>query len=155
MRRLAPAALLAALPALARAADMMPVDLTDILVPIGVVGTVFGFSALIVGIVFYAVHRDNRLRHETIRMALEKGQPLPPELLDPVKQHDPIMRDLRRGLILLGVGLGVGLFLAFSPVAGAHRQWAVGFVPGIMGLAYLAAYAVARRQARSAQAAAE
>ncbi len=151
MRRLVPATLLATLPALARAADTLPVDLEDILVPIGVVGTVFGFSALIVGIVFYAVHRDNRLRHETIRMALEKGQPLPPELLDPVKQHDPIMRDLRRGLLLIGLGLGLGLFFAVI----GEPEWAIGFIPGFMGVAYLACYAMARRQPRVPQAAAE
>lgn len=151
MRRLVPAALLATLPALARAADTMPIDLEDILVPIGVPGVVFGFSALIVGIVFYAIHRDNRLRHETIRLALEKGQPLSADVLDPAKRVDPVMRDLRRGLLLIGLGLGLGLFFA---VAG-EPEWAIGFIPGLMGVAYLACYAMARRQPRVPQAAAE
>jgi len=139
MRRLAPATALSLLPSLARAAELQ-----DTLVPILVVGIVFGFSALVVGMVFYAVHRAQRLRHETIRLALEKGQPLPADLLDPPARRDPKLRDLRRGLLLLAFGIGVCLYLGLSPLAGVHREWPAGFVPGLMGLAYLATWAVGR-----------
>ncbi|HET6437450.1 MAG TPA: DUF6249 domain-containing protein [Anaeromyxobacter sp.] len=140
----APLALLLALaPGLARA----DIDLENVLVPISVVGIVFGFTALMVGIVFYAVHRNSRLRHETIRIALEKGQPLPPNLLDPPsRRRDPVQKDLRSGLLLVAIGLGVGLFLLLAPFGEGQRAWAVGFIPLLMGFAYLAAYAVARRE---------
>jgi hypothetical protein len=148
MTRLGPAALLFLLPGLARAASSAE-GLAEILVPIGVVGTVFGFVAVVVGIVAYARHRNGRLRHETIRLAIEKGQPLPPDLLDPVRRTDPGLRDLRRGLLLLALGLGLSLCLAISlPPDAPVGLWAVGFIPGFMGLAFLGSYAVARRQLR-------
>ena len=150
MNRLAPAFLLALAPGLARAAEA---NLTAILVPIAVIGITFGFTALTVGILAYRRYRSDTLRHETIRLALEKGQPLPPGLLDPVAVRDPGARDLRRGLVLLAIGLGLGLYLYFSPAPGApHPTWAVGFIPGLMGISYLAAHFIAQRQARGAQA---
>ncbi|HVO20605.1 MAG TPA: DUF6249 domain-containing protein [Anaeromyxobacter sp.] len=153
MTRLAPAALLALVPALPRAADTMPVDLENILVPLGAIGSTFGFVAVIVAVVAYARHRNQRLRHETIRLALEKGQPLPADLLDPVdhQDRDPGLRDLRRGLVLLAVGVGTCLYLGFSPYSGAHHQWAAGLIPGLMGLAYIGAWAVARRRTANAR----
>jgi hypothetical protein len=144
MTRFTPAVLAALLPAVARAASSTD-DLAEILVPIGVVGTIFGFTAVMIGIVAYARHRNGRLRHETIRLAIEKGQPLPPELLDPMIRRDPALRDLRRGLLLLAVGLGACLYLGLSPLPGVHREWAAGFIPGLMGLAYLATWAIGRR----------
>ena len=150
MKPIAPTLLLALAPALARADT-----LENVVVPLGVVGIVFGFSALMFGIIAYSIFRSRRLRHETIRLAIEKGQPLPPELLDPVDRRDPELRDLRRGLVLLGIGVGMGLFLGFSSVTGQRGDWAVGFIPGFMGLAYLASYAVSRRNPRNEQAAGE
>jgi hypothetical protein len=145
MTRLAPAALLALLPGLARAASAAD-GLAEILVPIGVVGTIFGFAAVMIGIVAYGRHRNQRLRHETIRLALEKGQPLPAEILDPTDRRDPSLRDLRRGLLLLAVGAGACLYLGLSSIAEVHREWPAGLIPGLMGLAYLATWTVARRR---------
>lgn len=144
MKRLLPAALLAVLPALARASN----DLEAVVVPIGVTGVVFGFTAVIVGLVAYSRHRNQRLRHETIRLALEKGQPLPSDLLDPAPGDGrrPADRDLRRGLVLVAVGLGLCLYLGLAGFPGGSRNWAVGFIPGLIGVAYLVTYAVGRRQ---------
>lgn len=151
MNRLAPALLLALLPAVAWASD-----LTETVTPIAIVGTVFGFTALIIGIVAYGRFRNQKLRHETIRLAIEKGQPLPSDLLDPVRRRDPRISDLRRGLLLLALGLGAGLFFYFSNPPGAPQHtWAVGFIPGLMGIAYLVSHAVARPKARDPQTAGE
>jgi hypothetical protein len=131
------AAVLLLLPTLALA------DVAGVVVPLGVVGTVFLFSALMVGIVSGTVFRVRRLRHETIRAALDKGQPLPPDLLEPPRRAPEPMRDLRTGVILLGLGAGLSAF--FSVAAGAHEgAWALGFVPGFVGLGYLAAFALSR-----------
>jgi len=145
MIRLAPAALLALVPALAGATDSVSANLPNILVPLGAIGSTFAFPLLLVAIVAYARHRNQRLRHETIRLALEKGQPLPPEILDPVDRRDPALRDLRRGLVLVAIGLGVCIYLGLTPLAQLHREWPAGFVPACIGLAYLAAGAIARR----------
>ncbi len=153
MRRTAPALLLALAPALARAAGT---DLTEIVTPIGVTGTVFGFTAVMIAIIAYGRFRTQKLRHETIRLAIEKGQALPGDVLDPVRRRDPRTADLRRGLLLLALGLGIGLYLFFSSPPGApEHTWAVGFVPGLMGIAYLISHAVAQTKARDAQAGGE
>ncbi len=153
MNRLAPAALLALAPVLARAADP---DLTEIITPIGIVGTIFGFTAVIIGIVAYGRYRSQLLRHQTIRLAIEKGQALPGEVLDPVRRRDPRAGDLRRGLLLLAIGLGAGLAFYFSNPPGApEHTWAVGFIPGLMGVAYLVSHAVTRPKASDRQAAGE
>ncbi len=153
MRRTAPFLLLALAPALARASDS---DLTEVVTPIAIVGTVFGFTALMIAIVAYGRFRNQRLRHETIRLAIEKGQPLPADVLDPVRRRDPRTADLRRGLVLLALGLGAGLFLYFANPPGAPEHTrAVGFVPGLMGVAYLVSHALARPNARDPQAGGE
>lgn len=90
-RRLALAVLLA-LPAAARATDF-----ADAIIPIGVVGTIFGFTAVTVGLVSYWTYRARRLHHETIRLAMERGQPLPAALSTDAERTSP-PRDLRRGL---------------------------------------------------------
>jgi Domain of unknown function (DUF6249) len=137
------AAVLLAIPTAAAAST----DLAELFVPIAVVATVFGCSAVMVGIVAYTLFRVRRLRHETIRVALEKGQPLPPDLLEPPrKQHGPL-RDLRTGLILLGIGVGVAAFMGLSGIPGVQRSWTIGFIPGFMGAAYLAAFTLSRRLA--------
>jgi hypothetical protein len=131
------AAVLLFLPTLALA------DVADVVVPLGVVGTVFFFSALIVGIVAGTMFRVRRLRHETIRVALEKGQPVPPDLLEPPRRPPEPLRDLRTGVVLLGVGAGLSAF--FYVAAGAHPgAWALGFVPGFVGVGYLVAFALSR-----------
>ena len=67
-------------------------------VPIAIVAITFGCGVLIVGTVAYTAHRGRQLRHETIRLALEKGQPVPLELLG-ATTPGARRRDLKRGLI--------------------------------------------------------
>jgi hypothetical protein len=114
------------------------VDLTAIVV----VSVVFLTSALIVATVLYFIHRARELRHATIRLALEKGQPLPPGLLDDGSPSKPRGNDLSSGVKAIFIGLGLGLFFFF-----VHRElWPVGFIPGFVGLGHLAAYALTGRQ---------
>jgi len=62
----------------------------------------------------------------TVRMALERGQPLSPELLDRLGQAPPPRRnDLRRGVvgICLGIGLGAFGFVLGQPDAGTDMAF--------------------------------
>ena len=99
----------------------------------------FGLPLLLVAIILYYKHRRARITHETISRLAEKGVPVPPELLDPpsARREDP---GLRAGLILIGLGLGLGIF--FSEVRG---PWSIGFIPGLMGVALLLAWFLERR----------
>lgn len=73
---------------------------------------------VIVGLVFYFRHRRHQMVNETLRLMIEKGVPITPELVDSLKSRPgreardtvggPRQRnDLRAGLILMGVGVGI------------------------------------------------
>jgi hypothetical protein len=117
-------------------------DLTAVLV----VGTIFGFTAIVVVASMYMGHRARQMRHETIRLALEKGQPLPPEVLRPPRS------DLARGvrLIALGIGLSAFLYLIAPSHVGLHGRhgnvWAVGLILVAIGVGYLISHWLARGQ---------
>lgn len=84
--------------------------------------------------------------HETLRRAFDKGQPLPPDLIDALHQEKPRAspeRDFRTGVILMAVALA---FLALGgALYGAGQDdeimWVmtgVAAFPGLIGLAFLA-----------------
>jgi hypothetical protein len=114
-------------------------DLKETVLPIAIVSIVFLTSAIIVATVFLFLHRAKELKHQTIRLALEKGQPLPPGLLE---ERRPRGNDLSTGVKDIFFGVGLSLFFFF-----VHPQlWPVGLIPGFLGLGYLAAHALTGRQ---------
>lgn len=104
-----------------------------------IVGLSMIFPAIIVAIALFFKGRERQMWHETARLALEKGQPLPPL---PPKRQDGLSRirehrqknDIRAGLILIAVGSGLYCFFA---TAGGHGVAAVGAIPGFIGVALL------------------
>jgi hypothetical protein len=85
-------------------------DLEDIVTILGV----FGMIVAVIAIFFNFLHRRNKMQHETMRAMIEKGMPIPPELLTKPNQDSPSQdrpyrarNDLRGGLILVGVGAGL------------------------------------------------
>lgn len=114
----------------------------DILVPLGL----FGMIAAIVIVPSYLRLRERREMQATVRAAIEKGQPLPPELIEALSKDVRIRkvssahRDLRIGVILLAVASGVALTgialggindnAMFGTVSGAA-------IPGMIGLAFI------------------
>lgn len=106
-----------------------------IVVPIA--GMIFAGVMAIAGM--YFSHQRKRLWHDTARLALEKGQPLPPALETqdrPSSRHHRHRErnDLRTGLILLAVSAGIYLFLR-SVRAGEAANIAA--IPGFIGIALL------------------
>ncbi len=88
----------------------------------------------------YFKHQRRRLWHETARIALEKGQPLPtsadlhPPRTERMADGDiPVAHDIRGGMVLIAVGLG--LWLMFGQFADRLRF--VGAIPGFIGVALL------------------
>ena len=73
--------------------------------------------------------------HKTVRMMVEKGQPVPEALLNP----PPVVRqrsDLRRGVTLLMIGAGLMVFFgAVNDWEGG--VWSLGIIPFLIGLGYL------------------
>jgi len=110
-------------------------DIREI-VPIFIVGIVFFTAAIIVATVFLFLHRAKELKHQTVRLALEKGQPVPPGLLEEGAQPKAPDSDLNSGVKALFVGIGLSLFFFF-----VYRDlWPVGFIAGFIGLGHIAAW---------------
>lgn len=104
------------------------IDPTGIIVPVAI----FGF--LLTGILAWLWMLDRKARrlHETVRLMVEKGAQIPPDLLSP-PQRKP--SDLRRGIILSATGLGLTVLLALVP--DAPGAWGVGVTLLLIGLGHL------------------
>jgi len=92
----------------------------------------FGLPVLVVAIVLYYKLRRDRMIHETIARLAEKGLPVPADLLSR-SPRVTANRDLRSGLILIGLGIGLTVFFAGV----APTVWAIGLIPGLIGVAFL------------------
>jgi len=113
-------------------------DIPEFVLPIVVVTmlTVFGAPVLIVALIMYFGFSKNRALHRTVRMMAEKGQPIPPELLAPPTPAVKQRSDMRRGIVLVMVGIGIMIcFGAWNDWEGG--AWAFGVIPFVIGLGYL------------------
>lgn len=109
----------------------------------------FGMIAAIVIVPTYLKSKERKEMQATLRSAIEKGQPLPTDVIealskDNIKAPATASRDLRVGVILLAISIGVALFgYAFNFIgeSDAHHAIApiVGMaaIPGMVGLAFI------------------
>ena len=85
---------------------------------------------------------------ETVRVAIEKGQPLPNELIDALSTNvrSPGLpaspqRDLRTGIIWMGVGIGLagmGFAISFEEPDALFPFLGIAAFPIFIGLAFIA-----------------
>jgi hypothetical protein len=103
--------------------------LAALAMPVGIVAIVLTFR-----------YRRQKLTHETMRLMIEKGLPVPTELVNPPPPVKPPKSDLRRGLIWLAVGIGLTIFLlkTFED----SGLWALGLIPAFIGVAYLLCWGI-------------
>ena len=97
--------------------------------------TIFGLPVAVVGLIMYFSFSKSRAMHKTVRMMVEKGQPVPEALLNP----PPVVRqrsDLRRGVTLLMIGAGLMVFFA-AVNDWEGGAWSLGIIPFLIGLGYL------------------
>lgn len=112
----------------------------EILVPLG-------FFAMIVAIVLVPSFFKSRERAEmqqTVRHALDKGQPLPPELVDAIarstKRPATAHTDLRTGVIWVAIALGIATFgwaTSYAEAEALHPLMGIAAIPGFIGLAFI------------------
>ena len=109
----------------------------DIVVPVAFA------AATILGIWLVSLFnfRKRLTMHETLRLAMDKGQPLSMDLLATMTQIvDPIRRDLRRGIVLIAIGIGIAVVgVIIGPEEGGTLRPVLGIAsfPVILGVAYL------------------
>ena len=98
--------------------------------------SIFGAPVLIVILIGFFALLVSRSRQRTIRMLVEKGQPVPTELLAPATRAGRQRSDVRRGVVwtMIGVGLIVWLGAVNDWEGGA---WSFGLIPFLIGLGYL------------------
>ena len=98
--------------------------------------SIFGAPVLIVMVIGIFALIGNRMRQRTIRMMVEKGQPVPAELLAPEVRKVRRRSDVRRGVIWTMVGLGLMIWLA-AVNDWEGGVWSFGLIPFLLGLGYL------------------
>jgi hypothetical protein len=98
--------------------------------------TIFGAPVLIVMLIGVIALIGSRMRQRTIRMMVEKGQPVPAELLAPEVRRVRRRSDVRRGVIWTMVGLGLMIWLA-AVNDWEGGAWSFGLIPFLIGLGYL------------------
>lgn len=113
----------------------------EVLIPLAF----FAMIAAIVVVPSWLKSRERREMQATLRASIEKGQALPPEVIEAIskenkKEPATAARDLRTGVVLLSIAIGIALlaylvsfaeFDAFYPIAGAAA------IPGMLGLAFI------------------
>lgn len=112
----------------------------EIVVPVAFFALIIG----IVGIALYSNFRKDKQKHETLRLVIEKGGEIPTALL--VNAPNP-RADLRRGLLLLSVGLALGILLIATK--SGHGAWTAALIPTFLGAAYLVMYRFEKKSAPS------
>ncbi len=114
----------------------------EILIPL----TFFAMIAAIVLVPRYLKSQERLKLQDTLRTAIEKGQPLPAEVVaaistdvKPVNLPSP-ERDMRRGILWLGAAAGLvacGLVAGMSEPDATYHLIAIAAFPGFIGAAMI------------------
>lgn len=106
-----------------------------------VVGPIFFFSTVLICFVtwLYFKQRARADTHQTIRLAMERGQDLSPDIIKQIAEPEPSKdRDLRRALVFLGLAMGLVLCGFAVPDPDALRGLLAGAsFPFSIGVAFL------------------
>ena len=115
--------------------------MSGILVPIAF----FAFLAAVIIIPRYLKSRERQTTQDTIRAAIDKGQPLPPEVLEAmtrdVRPAPSSGRDMRVGIVWLAIAAGVA---GFGAAIGYYSDEAlppflgIAAIPAAIGIAFVA-----------------
>ncbi len=100
----------------------------------------FGLPLAVVALVLHYRHARERMTHETVSKLIERGLPVPPELLNPPHRGQA---GLRGGLVLVALGIALAVFFQDH-----GPGWSVGLIPGLMGVALLIAWVIEKRSRR-------
>jgi hypothetical protein len=109
---------------------------------------IFGSFASLIIVPRYFKSVERQKMADTLRVAIEKGQPLPTEVIEAMSTNvrspglpPSPQRDLRTGIIWLGVGVGfaaLGSILSFEEPDALFPLLGVATFPTFIGLAFIA-----------------
>jgi uncharacterized protein DUF6249 len=111
-----------------------------------IVAIIFGSLAAVCIVPFYLRSQERIRVQETLRAAIESGQAMPTEMMENAARNISIRpapspsRDLRTGIIWLGVGLGfiaMGVALGYEEPESTIPMIALAAFPVFIGLAFI------------------
>ena len=109
----------------------------DVFIPI----TLFGAIVAIIWLYSHYNFKKRLTAHESLRLAIEKGQEVSPELVERMSYlNDPVKSDLRRGILLIAFGVAfiiLGMIVPHDEPEGMRGIIGVSSFPVVRGLAYL------------------
>jgi hypothetical protein len=113
----------------------------EILIPI----SLFAMIAAIVVLPSYFKSQERQRMAEALKASIDKGEPLPPEVISAIsstsiKPAPSATRDLRTGIIWMGVAVGLAAFaiaLGFEHPDATYPLLACAAFPGFIGLAFV------------------
>jgi hypothetical protein len=115
-----------------------------------IIGIIFGSITAVILVPFWLRSQERIRVQETLRAAIEKGQPLPTEMMATMetaarnvslRAAPSPSRDLRTGIIWLGIGLGfaaMGVALGYEEPEATMPMIACAAFPVFIGLAFIA-----------------
>jgi hypothetical protein len=115
-----------------------------------IIAIIFGSIAAVCIVPFYLRSQERIRIQETLRAAIEKGQPLPTEMMATMETAARNVnlraapspgRDLRTGIIWLGIGLGfaaMGVAFGYEEPEATMPLIACAAFPVFIGLAFIA-----------------
>jgi len=124
-------------------------------IPLVAILSIFGTITAIAFGPSYLKSRERREMQETVRRAIDKGQDLPPEVIeamtkDVTKNLPSRTRDIRRGIIWVATGVGIAAFSLINQASWGRGNWdheegvvvsggllGIAAIPITIGLAYL------------------
>ena len=121
-----------------------------------IVGIIFGSITAVILVPFWLRSQERIRVQETLRAAIESGQAMPTEVMENAARNINLRpapsphRDLRTGIIWLGVGLGIaamGYALGFDDPDATMPFLGFAAFPVFIGLAFIALSFVNRTKA--------
>ncbi len=116
--------------------------------PVLIVLIIFGSIASLFIVPRYFKSVERQKMAEALRAAIEKGQPLPTDMIDAMSSNvrpaglpPSPQRDLRTGIIWLGVGVGFACFgaaVSFEDADALYPMLGIAALPVFIGLAFIA-----------------
>lgn len=116
----------------------------EILIPLGF----FAMIAALVIVPRYFKSMERQKMADALRTAIEKGQPLPTEMIDAMSTNvrspglpPSPQRDLRTGIIWMGIGVGLaamGMAISFEEADALYPILGLAAFPTFIGLAFIA-----------------